>query len=677
MATVYKAYDANMDRYVALKVLPRQYAEDENFVARFHQEARAVARLEHIHILPIFTYGEDNGITYMVMRLMEHGTLSDRLQDKTASFAEAARITTQLAAALDYAHAHGVIHRDLKPSNVLVDETGNVFLTDFGIAKIMEATAHLTGTGAVLGTPIYMSPEQCLAQPLTPASDQYTLAVVTYKMLTATTPHYAETPLAVIRMHMLGEPLALPRSLRPDLPERAEAVLLKALSREADQRYPTCHDFAVAFEHAIRGVADTTNAYPLPPQDAIPTATAPGDTLSTVVDMPSTTQQTALKTSDATHPPGTAAIGGSHTSKLTPDGHLPRRRRRWLWSVGISVVIILSMGLWATQNRERNPFVAFLPSTATLTPTVTTSPTTTQTPTVTAKPTEAITRTPASTPRVVVGLPEDVDSNSQTISNILQTGLLLEDCGENLRLCAFEAPHFDRAIPVYPDGDLDSRIYGGAALHPDGTQFVFSALGSIYDPDTMSASVLRNSLYFANLDGTITNEMVVPGNRNPVTPAWSPDGQWIVFHASCELAIIRPNGENFRILRDTPIKNECYLSPEWSPDGQYITVLHTDASIDELGTTLEYMVIPLESPDTPTIIYSYQRTEADPCRDGRSAFSPDGTQIMIIDSAACQPAIIAADGSQETPTLIYLSGVKTDFAFWWTSAFWPRWGEQS
>lgn len=152
MATVYKAYDPAMERHVAVKTLPEQYSTDQTFRSRFEREAKAVARLEHIHILPVFAYGEDHGITYMVMRLMESGSLTDYLHRHAVTFTDAARITAQLASALDYAHEHGVIHRDLKPSNVLVDGQGNVFLMDFGIAKIIEATSHLTGTGNILAT---------------------------------------------------------------------------------------------------------------------------------------------------------------------------------------------------------------------------------------------------------------------------------------------------------------------------------------------------------------------------------------------------------------------------------------------------------------------------------------------------------------------------------------------
>ena len=160
MATVFKAYDPDMDRFVAIKILPQQFSNDPQFKERFHREAKAIAKLEHIHILPIFAYGEEDGIAYMVMRYLQGGTLTDRIAEGALPFDEASRLLDQLASALDHAHTHGILHRDMKPSNVLLDDDGNAYLMDFGIAKIVESTVDLTGD-RLLGTPAYMSPEQC------------------------------------------------------------------------------------------------------------------------------------------------------------------------------------------------------------------------------------------------------------------------------------------------------------------------------------------------------------------------------------------------------------------------------------------------------------------------------------------------------------------------------------
>ena len=266
MAMVFKAYDAAMDRYVALKVLPEVYASDPTYVERFKREAKAIARLEHFHILPVYAFGEEGGTTYLVMRYLPTGTLTERLRQGPLPLAEAARILGQVADALDYAHRQGILHRDVKPSNILLDADGNAYLTDFGIAKIVQAAANLTGTGTFVGTPAYMSPEQCMVSSvdLTPATDIYSLGVVLYEMLTGRVPYQAETPLAVIRMKVMNEPLPPPRSLRPDLPEEVEAVILRALAHEPVHRYPSCTALTDAFERALAGM---------------PTIKAPAETL--------------------------------------------------------------------------------------------------------------------------------------------------------------------------------------------------------------------------------------------------------------------------------------------------------------------------------------------------------------------------------------------------------------
>jgi WD40 repeat protein len=253
MATVYKAFDPDTERFVAVKTLPRDFAHDADFRERFRREAKAIARLEHIHILPVFAYGEQDGTAYLVMRYLPTGTLSERIRAGEMPFDEISRLLNQLASALDYAHTQGVIHRDIKPSNVLLDDSGNLYLTDFGIAKIIQGTTlDLTGDN-ILGTPQYMSPEQCRGEKdLTPASDIYALGIVLYEMVTGRTPFNAETPLAVI-YKQLRDPLPPPSNWRANLPEAAEGVILKALAKEALSRHRTCTALAQAFAQAVSG----------------------------------------------------------------------------------------------------------------------------------------------------------------------------------------------------------------------------------------------------------------------------------------------------------------------------------------------------------------------------------------------------------------------------------------
>lgn len=254
MASVYKAYQVSMDRNVAIKVLPGQLAESPEFVKRFQQEARIIARLEHPYILPVFDYGEENGIAYFVMRYLEAGTLKDKMQAGQLSLKEIDKIFMQLTDALGYAHGQGIVHRDLKPANVLVDSTGHIFLTDFGIAKLLEsASPRLTQTDAILGTPAYISPEQAAAGPIDQRSDIYSLGVILYEMVAGRVPFVADTPLAVILKH-LNEPLPLPSIVKPDIPMFVEQTIIKALAKDPKDRYATTAEFAAAWRHSLDGV---------------------------------------------------------------------------------------------------------------------------------------------------------------------------------------------------------------------------------------------------------------------------------------------------------------------------------------------------------------------------------------------------------------------------------------
>lgn len=251
MATIYKAYQASMDRNVAIKVLPNRLAESSEFTKRFQQEARIIARLEHPHILPVFDYGESDGIPYFVMRYFEDGSLQNRMEAGPLSLTEIDRIFTQLADALGYAHSHGVIHRDLKPSNALLDSQGNLFLTDFGIAKILESTStQLTQADVIMGTPAYISPEQAQSRTVDQRTDIYSLGIILYEMVTGRVPFVAETPLAVVLMHV-SDRLPLPTSIKADTPESIERVILKALAKEPDDRFSTAGEFLAAWHSAL------------------------------------------------------------------------------------------------------------------------------------------------------------------------------------------------------------------------------------------------------------------------------------------------------------------------------------------------------------------------------------------------------------------------------------------
>ncbi|MFQ5942323.1 MAG: bifunctional serine/threonine-protein kinase/formylglycine-generating enzyme family protein [Anaerolineales bacterium] len=250
MAAVYRAYEPGLDRDVALKVLPRHFASDPQFIGRFEQEARVIAKLQHVHILPVYDFGQEDDYTFIVMPFIQTGTLADQLDDHPRPLPEILRIISQVGDALGYAHDRGIVHRDIKPTNILIDDRGNCLLTDFGIAKMVEATVQFTQSGAILGTPAYMSPEQILGQTLDGRSDLYSLGIVLFEMATGRKPYRAETPPAIFVKH-LHDPLPMPRSLNADLPEAVERVILKVLTKEPADRFANASDMVRALQEAV------------------------------------------------------------------------------------------------------------------------------------------------------------------------------------------------------------------------------------------------------------------------------------------------------------------------------------------------------------------------------------------------------------------------------------------
>ena len=242
MATVYKAFQPSLKRFVAIKVLPDFLASDPGFRARFEQKAVAVASLRHPNILTVYDHGEVDGVAYIVTGLVDGGTLADRL-GKPLPIDYVVQILGPVASALDYAHARGVLHRDLKPSNVLIAQDGTPILGDFGLALMMTTSAvRLTQTGTLLGTPEYMSPEHCEGGVMTGAADIYSLGVVAYEMLTGRVPFLAATPAAVLLAQIQNQ-LPPPRQINPKLSSTAEAALLKALAKSPADRYRAAGDF--------------------------------------------------------------------------------------------------------------------------------------------------------------------------------------------------------------------------------------------------------------------------------------------------------------------------------------------------------------------------------------------------------------------------------------------------
>lgn len=263
MATVYKARQRSMNRVVAIKVLPRQMLHDPGFYERFEREVDVISHLEHPHILPIYDYGQDDGLPYIAMRYLGGGSLEQRIRRGQVRVEDIEKPLRQVAQALDYAHQQGIIHRDLKPGNIMLDENGNAYLTDFGIARVLGS--DLTGS-MIIGTPAYMSPEQANGLPVDGRSDIYSLGIVLYEWITGRGPYQAETPMAVL-LKQIQEPMPSLRQIRGDIPQAVDDVIQKATAKNPDYRFSSAGELAQAFANSVHGVSFQMS---MPPQNSAP-----------------------------------------------------------------------------------------------------------------------------------------------------------------------------------------------------------------------------------------------------------------------------------------------------------------------------------------------------------------------------------------------------------------------
>jgi serine/threonine-protein kinase len=349
MAAVYRGYQASIDRSVAVKVLSTELLADPQFSTRFFNEARTLARLNHSAILPLYDFGEAHGALFIVMPLMSNGSLADRLKNGPLSLTETVRIILPIAQGLDFANKGGVLHRDVKPNNILFDQHDNPYLSDFGIAKAKDSSSNLTGTG-IIGTPDYMSPEQARGDAMDHRSDLYSLGVVTYQCLTGTQLFRATTPMGVIFKHVSEAPRPL-RDLRPDLPASVDNVVLKALAKDPNDRYPSSSDFARALARAAgeaageqppAAVTSLNVAMPTEPHSPSSGTGQPGPTPSTpITPLPGipavpSTPVGAGPGAGASYRPTPATIPPVPPSTAAP----PKGPSRLLWFVGGGALVL-------------------------------------------------------------------------------------------------------------------------------------------------------------------------------------------------------------------------------------------------------------------------------------------------------------------------------------------------
>jgi serine/threonine protein kinase/WD40 repeat protein len=263
MANVYRAEQPSIGREVAIKVLPPHFLQDPTFIKRFAREVQIIAKLQHPHILPVYDFSDKGDLPYIVMAYMKGGTLADLIhREGPLPLAEAARLTEQIASGLDHAHQQGIVHRDFKPSNVLLDEHSNVYLADFGIARMADAVSQLTGSG-IIGTPAYMAPEATQTNRVTSLVDIYALGITLFEMLTGQHPYPSETPVGVLMAHA-ADPIPDICHYRPDLPAEIQEVINRAMAKNPADRYQTASALAADLRSVMAGDSPLTEAAPRP-----------------------------------------------------------------------------------------------------------------------------------------------------------------------------------------------------------------------------------------------------------------------------------------------------------------------------------------------------------------------------------------------------------------------------
>ncbi len=418
MATVYRARQASVDRDVAIKVIRVDLMSDENFVARFRNEARLIASLQHLHILKIFDYGNQDNILYIVMELLEGGSLSRLLRKEGGlPLASVTRLLEQISSALDYAHGRGIIHRDLKPDNVLLDQQRNAFLTDFGIAKMLGDTSNRTRTGMVMGTPSYMAPELWQGNPADARTDIYALGVMLYEMLTGVLPFRAETPYQIMHRHIYEAPPPL-RAQGLEMPAAIDQVISKALAKNPEHRFSSAGELVEAFREASSGRDISRFISQVPEGDATAPIPAHMDTQGQPTMLPTAVEASLPQSSRAStqpHPAAARKRGGSTLllllalvlAALVGAGLLAafNINRAAVAETRNALDLTLSAQAVALQATPTDVEITIIPTasetaspTPSNTPTLTSTPTPTATSTLTSSPTPSPTATSTHTP---------------------------------------------------------------------------------------------------------------------------------------------------------------------------------------------------------------------------------------------------------------------------------------
>lgn len=623
MSTVYRAYHRAMDRTVALKVLPREFMHDDTFLARFQRESRMVARLEHLHILPVYDVGETDGVPYIAMRYLDGGTLDDLIDAGLPDISIIVRLVGQIAEALDYAHSRGIIHRDLKPSNVLLDKDGNAYLADFGVARTLQQHDNLTGS-RIIGTPPYVAPEMVRkGEQVTGSVDIYGLGIITYQMLTGEPPYIDDDPMAVLMAHVL-EPIPSARDFDPNIPLPVDLVIQRCLAKTPKARYLTATEYATALAEAVHSDGVHRASPPVPG-----TADTPPRERKGVAGAPAARPAVSRIQQDT--PPSGEHQRVDFDRQPAKEKRKPRRRGDGLLLIvlGVIAAIVIGVGIAAYFLTDGNPGSLL----AILTPI----------------PTRTLHDAPTAT--AAVGGEPVVEPSTGTAVPVL---LPPPSGGDRLAFSSDRDGDFEIYLIDIDGSNLRQLTDNGgsdfdADWSPDGRQIVFARR------ETLESD---SEIVIMNADGSDPRQ-ITDNDFDDTDPAWSPDGEWIAFSSNrdgdADIYLMRVDGSDLRQLTENSDRDD--LTPRWSPDGSRIGY---HARLGNNRETSEIYIMDAGG-GAP-----YQLTSNDR-RDEWLDWAPDGQRVAFssgMDLPENQRAVIVFDLLTSTSVRVTVDGIHDDDPTW-------------